>query len=432
MRLIPKRILARVEEIVSQKVWDSLYIQQLDKDRDTTEKTPKRDRLTNLIKLRKMYKGEASYGNEFVGIITDFNASFQWANGIQLREKEEGKYEQELAILTDFVAFNKLSGAFGLDLGREGELSGQALFRWDWDEQERQVAIWTVPLIETKYKVALNGRHPIQAVLYPKSDKEKVLKPEEFVWVGFRKISNGTYGIPTCMRVIDEIEDLDKARQDFRKINFLFASPTPIFLASNLQSVSAIETKIAAQNWLIGKAFVLTEKEDYKLVGFDGRGTEMLLKEIVNLLQIISGATSVPPHFLGYPELLANRSTSDDMFEVPTKRAEDAQTLWAEALETLFGRVLTVYSEKLNKTLAPDAIKVSFPPIRTGKIVELLQGWLPVRLAGEISQPTFHRKINVDPAEETELLKEEAKKTNKVRSQSDEARIEDQIGGIGG
>lgn len=407
-----------VQELISNSVADSLNVtQRLSVDNDSTEGAEQQtDRYTKIQELRQMYKGEARWGNVACAGVVNFNRSFQMANGMIASARTEDDRDSETHdLVRDFLDYNNLTEERALDLGTAGELDGQVALRWTWDASAQHVKIYAVPLIETKYRVAFKDgdyTKPTALALYPDQEKqEKVYVPSQFVFIKFRAIPNGTYGIPTPLPCMEDIKNYDKARNDLRKHNHLFAYPTPVIKGKNASRINAISTKLSSTNWQLGTYLVILADEDFKLEEMTGAGKDALLDEMKRYAQVISGVTDVPVQFLGYPDLLSNRSTSTDMFEGPVKRAQATQRTWIGGFEELLEKVGAVYNAKLGTDHDFSTVSIGFPPIRAGNLQDIIQAWLPVFVASGVSHRTFLREIGIaDPDKEIEDVIAEAKK----------------------
>jgi|TARA_Y100000310_G_scaffold63233_2_gene58553 hypothetical protein len=407
-------------------------------DQTERQRVSAKGRMSNIEKLRRMYKGENDWGNQLVGNITDFNASMQYGQGVRVRpsrqwverhKDEEGKADDppEMEVWQDFIDFNSLSEEGGIDLGISGELDGQALMVWEPDQRAQNVRMWTVPLLETKYEVKYERLwEPSKAILYPgDQDKEKTIEGPEFVFCKLRGTSNGTYGIPTCARVVDEIINLDKASDDWRKINKLFASPTPVFKASGEDGIDRIWNEIKAINWKLGKAIILLSEDELDLLTLDPAAIETLLKEIIMRLQMISGATSIPVHFLGHPELMSNRAVAKEDMKPAVIHAGKAHKRWGGAFDELAGKVLPVFGKLHGQEYDASNIEHHFPA-PASDVEGVIAAWLPARIAKQISHGTFLSKIGIDdPDQEIQKLTEELEASG-VPGDDDEAQVAEQ------
>jgi len=415
-RTLGRLVKAEVRELTEATIADIYYSRQ-NLDLDVTERSMsvKRTRWKTIEDLRKKYKGEAQWGNQLAGVITDFNASMQWGQGLRtvatdetLRQRGEKPLEQE--VWEDFLDYNDLDEEGGLDLGVSGELDGQVLLFWDVDQKDRHVRVWTVPLLETKYRVEFGTKpwEPTRAVLYPGTEKEEARDAGEFVFIRLRGVSNGSYGVPTCARCIDEIEDLHKAKKDLRAINHLHAAPTPKFTAKNEQAKTRIENDIAGKNWKLGKAIVLVDGDDLDYVTIPAETPKPLVDEITLNVKFVSGTTSVPVHFLGFPDLMSNRAVAAEDFSPSVIHATKADKRFVGGFEELRAKVLPLYGQLHGRTYDPDAIDCAFPSPQKGVVQELVETWLPVVLNKKISHKTFLIRIGVeDPDEEIKRIVEE-------------------------
>lgn len=406
----------RIQELISGSISDSTYVlERLSKDQDVTERQLPANRIEKIKKIRTMYKGEAQYGNIACASVVNFNRAFQWANGLIVvgEEDEAGqKPEEELGVVQDFLDFNDLNEEQGLLLGAEGELSGQVLLRWAWDRQAQQVRVWAVPLVETQYKAVYRAGDFTtleKMILFPGTDQEEEVPGKDCVFIRFRGILNGTYGVPTPLPCLSQMENIDKGREDLRKVNHLFSFPTPVITGKTEARVNYINGIIASLNWKIGKALVMLAGETMSYAEISGVGSDQLIKEIQLNMQQTSAVTDVPVHFLGYPDLLSNRSTSTDMFEGPVKRAMSDQRVWMGGFEELLDKVLPLYAFQLQKKLDARRVAIAFPPVRTGNLEDLVAAWLPVRVSREISHKLFLEKLGIrEPDRELrQLLREQ-------------------------
>ena len=418
-RWIASRTRASIDEYqVNTLYGDSYGLTDRLGDPDKTEQVQARNRWTKLESLRKMYKGEAAKGNQVAGAITDFHAALQ--GGLGLRHKDKGSDDPEnpspeMAFWSDFLRINGLDGQGVIDLAVCGELDGQVLMRFEedltLDGGRGNVRAWVVPLLETRYTVVHDKYgQPVQAVLYPEgfgnNNEERVFDPS-FSFVRFRGIKNGRYGIARAIRVLTEMENLDDAVTDWRKINRIFSSPTPLFKAKDVEGIKRIKAAILGMNWKIGKAFVMLSDDSFELVGLPPGSLDGLEKEITRLAQIISGATNVPVHYLGYPELMSNRSVADADFEPSLKTTEKAHGQLGEFFQDVKEKVFAIGSYIHGTEYDPDMVETRFPAVRKGNIEEALTVWLPAAVAKAadgrplVSRRTFHTKVGIeDPQEE--------------------------------
>lgn len=402
-------------------------------DEDVTESTGRRDRWKNIQLLREMYKGEAKVGNEYVGMITDFHAALQFGQGLRTTvadpRTQQGESTPEVEVWKSFLEFNNFTGEGGIDLGVCGELDGQVLIRIQPDEKANNVRAWVVPLLETRYKIEYkNPWEASRVLLHPNTKDQQEIPPEEFVFIRLRGISNGSYGIPTCARALADVEGLTLAKQDLRKINRIFGSPTPFFQGKGEAAVRRIKTDILGMNWKIGKAFVAESEDKFSLVTLPAGSLETILKEIILRAQGISGTVAIPVHFFGFPDLMSNRAVAESDFEPSIIHGGKAQKRFMGGFEELEVKVLAMLSRLHGRTYDAEKVKTEFPPPRRN-LKDAVETWLPVRVAGEITRKTFLTNIgHADPDQEIADLEDEA--TAQRQANPDIRGQEDRITGI--
>ena len=101
------------------------------------------------------------------------------------------------------------------------------------------------------------------------------------------------------------------------------------------------------------------EGVSYDLVGWKGEGFTTIKEESQALVKTISGTTGVPVHFLGYPELLSNRDTADNLIQFLELTTSKERRTWIGAYEELFQKAMVLYSAAFGTALNPLAINAT-------------------------------------------------------------------------
>jgi hypothetical protein len=204
-------------------------------------------------------------------------------------------------------------------------------------------------------------------------------------------------------------------------MNKLFASPTPYFKCASKEESNAMQTRLASMNWKIGK--ILAGTAEYSLIGMTVSGKDSLEKEIITNAKMISGATGVPVHFLGFPDLMSNRSTSTDLFEFITASTAKERGVWAGFYEEMFDKVIEKANAELKQNLEPGKIKVEILQVSDAKIQELANIWLPLYTGGVIDLDYMLSKIpDIDPKKvKAYKAAEDAKMLESIKAQEESA-----------
>ena len=219
------------------------------------------------------------------------------------------------------------------------------------------------------------------------------LAPEAFVFQSFGgRLSHVNDGTPPLAAVLPNIENLDRALRDWREINHLFAAPTPVIQVETAQQAREAQRFVEEENWKIGHFLALAGGQ-FSLVTLPAGAAASVEREIITNAKVIAGATGVPVHFLGFPDLLSNRSTAENLFEALHAATSGHRQLWTGVYERLFERTLHLANVHFNSGFDPRAVGARLVDASSMKLRELKDVWLPLYRAGAISLETVLGKI---------------------------------------
>jgi len=374
---------------------------------------PYKDPQTAVIKLAEKYENKADWGCHQVGNIVDVRAAFIMGNGIKIvkRDAKTGKDKgikkngavREYEFIEEFLQHNDIDEEGHQDFAKEAELEGRFLGVLIPDEETKQIKFRYISYSQYKYEVIADENDYKKYVKVkfkdPKTNKDFEYEEGEFVYKRFAGRTNKVNeAVPKTAKVLRQIEDLDKALNDLRKINHLFASPTPHFKVTNKKEAEALYDKLKGVNWKIGK-FLVTAAE-FSMVGSDSAGSDSIVKEITMLVKMISGATGIPVHFLGLPDLMSNRAVSTDMFEMIVASTHKERRTWVGFYEELFTKTLKMANDEFNKSFGEKRIGAQILQITEKKLKELVEIWLPLFESNVIDLNYFLEMIpDADPDE---------------------------------
>ena len=161
---------------------------------------------------------------------------------------------------------------------------------------------------------------------------------------------------------------MDKAIWDWRKINKLFSVPTPVIYAPDKQTAKEINTWLDDKNWRLGKMLVLGGLDvKFELVGWKGDGYTTIKEETQTLVKTISGTTGIPVHFFGYPELLSNRDTAENLGELIALSTSKERRTWIGTYEEVFQKAMVISNTAFGTSLNPHAIDATIKETEIGK-----------------------------------------------------------------
>lgn len=384
-----------------------------------------------VAEIIKKYNGVADWGVFQTGNIIDIRAAFIISEGVDLVEKEDDA-EQEMEFAEAFLEYNKIDKEVAQDFAKEAEIEGKILLKLFWEKEkengkEGMVSVRFIPWNENKYKIDVakeDYTDYIKATWRPSgTDKEQMLQPNAFVYAKFGgRISKPNEAAPKIMKCLTQIENLDKAIRDWREINRLFAAPTPHFECDTKEQAGYIMQQIEQNpNFRIKKLLAHTGK--FGFAGPDIKGMTSLEDEIVMNAKMISGATGVPVHFLGLPDLLSNRATAENLMQLVVAATSKERQIWKGVYSELLTKAMTIYNEKVlaqkTKKLDPTKIGVEIPLTMESEWLHFEKVWLPLWLGGKITDELALSKLpgcdakaemerqNSNKESESEKLKEE-------------------------
>ena len=319
-----------------------------------------------VIQLGKMYNNLADWGNMIAKNIIDVRTAFSVGRGLDVIKQPEftGSAETEITWCREFMRFNNLNEEMPQEYTKEAEIEGKILFRFSFDMENRNVRLIHVPWRQYKYKITTppdNYLHYIRADCTATNNGKDVsfsLKEPLFVYKRFGgSVNKPNETPPKTAFIIREMEDLDKAIWDWRKINKLFSMPTPVIYAPDKQTAKEVQTWVDGNNWRIGKLLILGGLNmKFELVGWKGDGYTTVQKETESLVKTISGTTGIPVHFFGYPELLSNRDTADNLVELIALSTSKERRTWIGAYEEVFQKAMVIYNTAFGTNMNPNAV----------------------------------------------------------------------------
>ena len=372
--------------------------------------------------INTKYNGTAKWGVLQTGNIVDLRAAFIISRGIKVSARDKDKpADNEIAWAKLFLEYNDLDKEIVQEFAKEAELEGKILMKIDMektpDEEKfkdcdfKMVAVRYVSWLEKKYTV-VSAEDDYKKYLKVEwegkgSTGKKELKADQFVYKKFGgRINDPNTAQSKVMKCLSQIDNLDKALRDWREIDRIFAGPIMYMKCEDKQEVDKALTALAGKDFKIKKILAGTGELTY--VTFDIKGVESLEKEIITNAKMISGTTGVSVQYLGFVELLKNRSTSDDLREMLSSATVKERATWEGAYEelltkgmNLFNKVVYAQKEATGKKLNPALIKVNIPVITKQHWANLEKVWLPAVIAGKITEELFLEQLpDVDIDEE--------------------------------
>ncbi|MFA5456862.1 MAG: hypothetical protein WC261_04430 [Synergistaceae bacterium] len=387
-----------------------------------------------VTQLDKMYSGTADWGNLIAKNIIDVRAAFTIGQGVRpvyMEGFNEDTASREMEFIKAFLIANNLDNEVPQDWAREAEVEGKFCCKLIPDNGKKQIKVRYLSYTDTKYKVITpeDDYAVYERVEYNINSSLERIEKGSFVYKRFggrtTKVNETTPKAGLCLGMI---EGIDKALWDWRKINHLFSAPTPHFECETPEQAEKLNELLKKINWKIGKYIATTGK--FSFVESTSQTKESIENEIITRAKMVSGIVGLPVHFLGLPDLMSNRSTSTDLFELINASTSKERTVWIGGYEELFQKVLAMANLVFNMSFNPEAIGVEIPFVSEQKMKQIVEIWLPLYTARAIDLDTLLSKIpDVDVETVKENLAEvEAGEMEKARMQLEQLKTEQMQG----
>jgi len=365
-----------------------------------------------VTELDLKYRGQSRWGAQAVKNLVDTRTAFMVGDGVMVNAADDtADVSKEIAFIRDFLRRNNLDREGVQDWAREAELEGKFLCRLVHDPKAKQIDARFVSWALHGYSITTDpqdyAKYAGASYRVAKNGDEVRLTPPEFIYKKFGGRTSQVNDTPPKLGVLLwDIESLHKALYDWRQANRYFGTPTPHFKAATAQEAQSLHEKLKQLQWKIGQFIVSTA--EFSLVGIPADGIASLEKEIITHAKVISGGSGVPVHFLGFPELMSNRATADNLMEAVFSATSRERNIWIGAYNELFEKVLAMANAVFGFTFNTKAVKATIAEMSATRIAQLVSLWLPLRQEEMISRQTFLEHIpDVDPDQEARRLDEE-------------------------
>lgn len=297
----------------------------------------------------RKYNGRSDFGNAQVRAIVDLRTAMIAGEGISISTQDENLANWIEGILDK----NKfLNGSLLLRSIKGTEMCGKGLFKLDIKEMPNgpEVVIHRVmykdkapffPIYRNKLYDSEVLRIDIEESKDGKPEK-KTLFTKDFVYVCIGGDDVDAYGPTTKVGVVlTDIENYDRAIKDMRRNNHITARVTPTFETKDDKSANSLAKKLADTNWKIGKAFAGSAKLEYKAPPTGAH--DNLKTELSSTIKNISATTGVPVHWMGFVDMMSNRSTADSLYEMIKHSTSSERIVWEEAVYALLLKAQEMY-----------------------------------------------------------------------------------------
>lgn len=390
----------------------------------TTEKKIDKNNYKNypiqLKAIYDMYKGEADYGSELVQAIIYTIAVFIAGEGVSAFSKNPKTQEY----LDKFIKNNKLESYGILGKVETGLLEGKNLLTLTPVKKEKEgesfIKLNSFSYYEYKYALTfdeISGEFENAKYKIKDKDKEIISKQAVFVKLAGTECDNvnTTNRLHCCLT---QIENFSRAAFDLRNNSHLFGKLFPYFKFdyqdpdSDIQ-IQSLKKDLNAGNFKPGTSYVGKADFDLKTPGTGAQ--EVVEKDMLTSLKIISINTGIPIFLLAWPELMSNRAVSETMLEQINSSTKKERAIWEDAIkEAIKKSMVMAIDAGFERESIIDEFYVKIPLVTLFMLEMITKVWQPLMDAKVISMDTLRNQIpGINPADEKKLLNEENEERKK-------------------
>lgn len=369
----------------------------------------KRDQVQETV---RKYKGQAAKGNLLVRNVLETRAAFTVGKGMSVTGWEDGSAER--SFVNDFFRRNRVSLAFLRELGRERCFEGQVLLALV-PGVDGVPGVRYVSWLDTGYEVIANPMDyaDIRQIHWDGKQSGHDINPGQAAFMKFHTRLNDYEGTPLFAGCLNVCEDLDDALALLKKINNKAANPTPYWQFEDENDAKDFREFLASEKWEMGDALAGSGTGTMLQLGYGPYSA--IEAQITTMVKMLSGHTSVPPHYFGFSELLNNRAVADDIRDMYVTISETELDAWGQGFTDLVGRAMAMYNAQRGDKLDHQAGAVQVEQISEREFREVLQVWMPSWLGGGLSTETFLSKLpGINQVTEAAKLKAELKERQEL------------------
>lgn len=368
-------------------------------------------------------------------------------------EMNEARVQAEIAqnsldFVNDIIAFNGWDGPGADEMAVLAGIEGQLLLILHdvFDDDTGELVNYAIECLswrKTQYKVTFNevdGRQMVSAGVKEvnwltnpddASSQKVTVSGDRCVLLLFNAAKGDEEGVPYMATVLTDMEDFDRNHRVWVKMNSLHATPTPVMKFND--PASALKQKnnddAGKRKWGIGR--ILYTSAEFMMAEMTGEGHLSLKAGIEELAKVISAATGIPLQFIGYANLMSNRSTADNTMEPVAVTSESEREVWVAGINKLMDKGIrrrNARSELSAPAMEEGLVTASIPFVSTRDLNLLEKVLMPSTEKGFFPEDVFLDLLPLARFRGDDLVKRLAKQREK-REATTSATMSNLFGG---
>lgn len=383
----------------------------------TTNAYPTYD--SQVAETYRKYNALSSFGNQQTRAVVDLRIAFIAGEGISISCENK----QTSDWIEDFLNKNLLDGPNFINAVKGAEITGQALFilkESQWLDNTFFIKVARIPYsIKVPYKPVYKDPIVKDEVLEMMIKKDGFWQSsgyKDFIYTRTGGDDANTQGPVTRVgTVLTDIENYDRGIKDMRRNNHIFARITPTFETESASQTKSLKDRLEGSKWQLGEAFIGTAKLKY--ITPQSGAHENLLTELTSTIKTISSVTGIPVHWLGFVDLMSNRSTAETLYELIKNATILDRQIWQTSIYFLILKAQELYINGGGEGLALNLnFEVRLPLIDFNEFLNRVKGLQIAYMDGAISLGDYrHALPGIDPLKTKRALeKEKAEEENEL------------------
>lgn len=362
----------------------------------------------------RKYNGESSWGNDQYRSIVDIRTAFIAGEGYSIASKNE----RFIRWINKFAAANKAFGSMFFDAVLGSELTGKCLFSLT-PKIGMYPKITRIPYSESApYRVVLSNEWDpgsISDVMIKTKTGEQSLGLKNFVYIRTGGDDIDVNATTTkCGLCLNHVENYDRALKDLRRLNHVLARITPTFETKDQNETNNLINTLKLFRWKIGQAFIGTAKMKYE--GVNTGAVENLKSEMATTIKSIASTSGIPVHWIGWTDLMSNRSTADSLYDTIGNATVRERALFSEGMYDLIIKAQELYIDSGGteiSTIETD-FDIRIPLIDFSRFLDTVRALSVAYNDGVISRSDYQNMLpGIDPIQTEKALKTEKKEAEK-------------------
>ncbi|OPY84380.1 MAG: hypothetical protein A4E71_02651 [Smithella sp. PtaU1.Bin162] len=377
---------------------------------------------SQVINTHKKYKGFSDYGCAQVRCIVDIRTAFISAEGISIIPGSKISKKQ-IDFIDNFIKLNKLDAGRLFDIVRQTEMNGYSvpyLIPSRKDEDTPRILLFPfngTSTIKPHYRME-HDTYSVDRIMIKSRDsgdyRESSIKT--FVFIRTGGTADDLYDLTTKVGlVLNECDNYDKAVRDLRVLNAKCSRITPTWETQGKQETDTVVKWLKENHWKVGDGFVGTAK--FKYNSSDNMPVKNLQDEMAINSKIIASTTGIPIHWMGWVDLMSNRATAEELYNVINNATIEERTIISDGIKSLLILAQKMHinsgGEKINEF--SDDFKVDLPLIDLGRFKDMVTAYHQLYEDEIISQKSYMNAVpGIDPIFEAKQIEAERKANEKL------------------